>query len=77
MVKVGKSEWGFVKFTPWSRTAAIVGAVSGVTAKARKPSGMNSTTLRICCALALPGTKARRAAMIAPQAFIFGSMFVP
>lgn len=32
-------------FTPLSRAAAIVGAVSGVTFTARKPSGTNSMTL--------------------------------
>ena len=31
MVKVGNSECGFLKLTPLSRTAAMAGAVSGVT----------------------------------------------
>src|SRR5215469_6195012 len=45
VVKVGKSEWGFLKFTPLSRIAAIVGAVASDTKSARRPSGMKSTTL--------------------------------
>src|SRR5450755_4670160 len=46
MVKVGNSECGFLKLTPLSRTAAIAGAVSGVTFSARNPSGMNKIRLR-------------------------------
>src|SRR2546421_10606135 len=46
MVKVGNIECGFLKLTPLSRIAAIVGAVSGVTFRARKPSGMNR--IRLC-----------------------------
>src|SRR3569623_1395523 len=45
MVKVGNSEWGFLKFTPASRNAAIAGAVSGVTFSARRPSGTNRIKL--------------------------------
>ena len=44
-MKVGNSEWGFLKLTPLSRIAAIVGAVSSDTISARRPSGMKSTTL--------------------------------
>ena len=46
MVKVGNREWGFLKFTPASRSAAIAGAVSGVTFSARRPSGTNR--IRLC-----------------------------
>ncbi len=46
VVKVGNSECGFLKLTPLSRTAAIAGAVSGVTFRARNPSGMNRMMLR-------------------------------
>src|SRR5215813_14946559 len=46
MVKVGNIECGFLKFTPLSRTAAIAGAVSGVTLSARRPSGTNR--IRLC-----------------------------
>ena len=46
MVKVGNSECELVKLTPWSRTAAMVGAVSGVTVRARRPSGTNR--IRLC-----------------------------
>src|SRR5215472_535804 len=45
VVKVGNSAWGFLKLTPLSRIAAIVGACSGVTIRARNPSGTNRTTL--------------------------------
>src|ERR1700751_3540440 len=45
MVKVGKRECEFLKFTPLSRTSAIAGAVSGVTFSARKPSGTNRIRL--------------------------------
>src|ERR1700688_2008178 len=45
MVKVGNSECGFLKLTPWSRTAAIAGAVSGLTIPARNPSGTNRMRL--------------------------------
>src|SRR3569623_838178 len=50
MVKVGNREWGFLKFTPVSRNAAIAGAVSGVTFSARRPSGTNRIKL---CGLSL------------------------
>src|SRR5579871_6946911 len=50
MVKVGNSECELAKFTPWSRTAAMVGALCGVTDSARRPSGMNMMTLRGGCA---------------------------
>src|ERR1043165_1351998 len=46
MVKVGNTEWELAKLTPRSRIAAIVGALSGETELARKPSGMNRTKLR-------------------------------
>src|SRR6202171_2152055 len=46
IVKVGNSECGFLKLTPLSRSAAIAGAVSGVTFSARNPSGMNR--IRLC-----------------------------
>ena len=39
MVKVGNSECGLRKLTPWSRSAAMVGAVSGVTVKAPQAVG--------------------------------------
>ena len=45
MVKVGNSEWVLWKLTPWSRSAAMAGAVSGVTVIARRPSGTKRTTL--------------------------------
>src|SRR4029078_11649963 len=50
MVKVGNSECGLAKFTPLSRTAAMAGAVSGVTDRARRPSGTNQMRLRWLCA---------------------------
>src|SRR5258708_18664851 len=46
MVKVGNSECGFLKLTPLSRTSAMAGAVSGVTFRARNPSGTNRIRLR-------------------------------
>src|SRR5664279_2761507 len=46
MVKVGNSECGLAKLTPLSRIAAMVGAVCGVTDKARRPSGTNRIRLR-------------------------------
>src|SRR3954469_25181126 len=46
MVKVGKSECEFLKWTPLSRTSAIAGAVCGVTMRPRSPSGMNRIRLR-------------------------------
>src|ERR1700730_2796438 len=45
VVKVGKTECGFLKLTPLSRTAAMAGAVSSVTLNARRPSGTNRTIL--------------------------------
>ena len=45
MVKVGNSECEFLKLTPLSRIAAMVGARSGVTMRARRPSGTNRITL--------------------------------
>jgi hypothetical protein len=56
MVKVGNSECGFLKLTPLSRTSAIDGAVSGVTFKARNPSGTNRIRLWgvLFCADAMP-----------------------
>src|ERR1700676_167688 len=45
MVKVGDSECGVLKLTPWSLTAAIAGAVSGLTIPARNPSGTNRMRL--------------------------------
>src|SRR6202158_4919065 len=56
MVKVGNSEWGFLKLTPLSRTSAIAGAVSGVTFNARIPSGTNRIILwgALFCADATP-----------------------
>src|ERR1700688_4808924 len=53
MVKVGNSECGLAKLTPLSRMAAMVGALSGVTACARKPSGTNR--IRLCGACAAAG----------------------
>src|ERR1700759_4215181 len=65
MVKVGNIECGFLKFTPWSRTAAIAGADSGVTFSARRPSGTNR--IRLCgvvfCAHALVAANANRLAV--------------
>src|SRR5262249_15831687 len=52
MVKVGNKECGLEKFTPLSRTAAKVGAVSGVTDNGRRPSGTNRIKLRGVCASA-------------------------
>ena len=52
MVKVGNSECGLAKLTPLSRTAAMAGAVSGVTERARRPSGTNRMRLRWLCAAA-------------------------
>src|SRR5271154_4130824 len=46
MVKVGNMACGFWKLTPRSRTAAMAGAVSGVTICARSPSGTNR--MRLC-----------------------------
>src|SRR5580704_7999782 len=57
MVKVGNSECGLAKLTPWSRIAAMAGAVSGVTLRARKPSGTNRIKLCGVCALAGPAYK--------------------
>src|ERR1700687_6229831 len=56
MVKVGNSECGFLKLTPLSRISAIAGAVSGVTFKARSPSGTNRIRLwgALFCADAMP-----------------------
>src|SRR6266550_3497657 len=45
VVKVGKTECGFLKLTPTSRTAAMAGAVSAVTLKARRPSVTNRMRL--------------------------------
>src|SRR5258708_35370254 len=45
VVKVGKTECGFLKLTPTSRTAAMAGALSAVTLKARRPSGTNRMRL--------------------------------
>ena len=45
MVKVGNSECEFLKLTPLSRTSAIAGALSGVTMRPRRPSGMNRIRL--------------------------------
>src|SRR6516162_2535669 len=45
VVKVGKTECGFLKLTPTSRTAAMTGAVSAVTLKARRPSATNRRRL--------------------------------
>ena len=54
MVKVGNSECGLTKLTPLSRTAAMVGALCGVTDRARKPSGTNRIRLCGVCAAAAP-----------------------
>src|ERR1700745_376468 len=45
VVKVGKTECGFLKLTPTSRTAAMAGAVSAGTLKARRPAATNRMTL--------------------------------
>ncbi len=45
VVKVGNRECEFLKLTPLSRTIAMVGAVSGVTMRPRRPSGMNRMML--------------------------------
>src|SRR5215472_6294853 len=45
VVKVGKTECGFLKLTPTPRTAAMTGAVSAVTLKARRPSATNRMRL--------------------------------
>src|SRR6202012_3809121 len=45
VVKVGNSEWEFLKLTPRSRTSAIAGAVSALTIRPRRPSGTNRMTL--------------------------------
>ncbi len=45
IVKVGKTECGFLKLTPLSRISAIAGALSGVTFSARNPSGTNRIRL--------------------------------
>src|SRR5437899_2867573 len=45
VVKVGKTECGFLKLTPTSRTAAMAGALSAVTLKARSPSATNRMRL--------------------------------
>src|SRR5215472_9343097 len=45
VVNVGKSECGFLKLTPLSRTAAIAGAVVSSTMRARSPSGTKRITL--------------------------------
>src|SRR5262245_36615348 len=45
VVKVGKTECGFLKLTPTSRTSAMAGAVSAVTLKARRPSATNRIRL--------------------------------
>src|SRR5215467_14779220 len=45
VVKVGKTECGFLKLTPTSRAAAMTGAVSAVTLKARRPSATNRMRL--------------------------------
>src|ERR1019366_7645289 len=64
MVKVGNSEWGFLKLTPLSRTSAMTGAVSGVTFNARNPSGTNRIRLRgvLFCADAVPADSSVRPA---------------
>ena len=54
MVKVGNSECGLAKLTPWSRIAAMVGALCGVTDWARRPSGTNRIRLCGVCAAAAP-----------------------
>src|SRR5579872_2265638 len=56
VVKVGYMECEFLKLTPRSRTAAIAGAVSGVTIRPRNPSGTNRMTLCgvLFCATAAP-----------------------
>ena len=46
MVKVGNSECGFLKSIPLSRSAAMAGAVCGVTICARNPSG--TKRMRLC-----------------------------
>src|SRR5450631_3406183 len=61
MVKVGNSECGLAKLTPLSRIAAMVGAVSGVTLRARKPSGTNKMRLRWDWAIAGPNCRLRAA----------------
>src|SRR5215212_6782722 len=64
MVKVGNSECEFLKLTPLSRTAAMAGAVCGVTMRPRRPSGMNRIRLRgvAFCADAAPAVSVIRLA---------------
>src|SRR4051794_28664983 len=45
VVKVGNSACGLAKLTPLSRTAAIAGAVPGLTDDIRNPSGTNRIKL--------------------------------
>src|SRR6266700_1791451 len=73
MVKVGNSECGFLKLTPLSRTAAIAGAVSGVTIRPRNPSGTNRIRLRgvLFCAEAVT---ADRIAKLADRIAVFKRM---
>src|SRR5215467_8791909 len=56
VVKVGKTECGFLKLTPTSRAAAMTGAVSAVTLKARRPSATNRMRLlgRLASAASAP-----------------------
>src|SRR5262249_48734439 len=56
IVKVGNSECEFLKWTPLSRSAAIAGAVCGVTILPRRPSGIKRIKLRgvAFCAAANP-----------------------
>ena len=74
VVKVGNSECGLAKLTPWSRIAAMVGAVCGVTISARRPSGTNKMRLRGACAWAVPSCRPRAAQATTSRIFDLNDM---
>src|SRR5947199_10231927 len=59
IVKVGNSEWEFLKLTPLSRRSAMAGALWGVTIRPRRPSGTNRIRLRGVLVWAKAGEPAR------------------
>ena len=56
VVNVGYIAWLFARSTPWSRTAAMLGAVREVTTRDLSPSATKITTLccGVCAAAGVP-----------------------
>src|SRR5258708_7713363 len=74
VVKVGKTECGFLKLTPTSRTAAMAAALSRGTLKAPSPSRTKKKTLFGACAIATVGHAVRAKTSAASRFMIFSPL---